>query len=202
MAKDVGREKAPKDVAVVTVKDKEKAVATVEKKVVASEKAKVVAKKRSSKLEVKLKVAEQKLAEATSLNTTREGELADLKAALEAYKNKWYNKGFADIKNYAKPVILEARKLGFEEGWLATLQALGVPKDSPLRNPGQIPFPSTTRAVQNPHRPIDEEETTSMRELVEQIDSHMELVNVEDSSNPCVGDKLGEDLQHQSFMTN
>ena len=97
---------------------------------------------------------------------------------------------------------MEAWKLGFEEGWLATLQALGVPEDSPLRNPGQIPFPSTTQAVQKPPKPTDEEETTSMRELVEQIDSYVELVNVEDSSNPCVGDQPGEDLQLQSFMMN
>lgn len=85
---------------------------------------------------------------------------------------------------------------------MATLQALGVPEDSPLGNPGQIPFPSTTQAVQNPPKLTDEEETTSMRELVEQIDSHVELVNVEDSSNPCVGDQPGEDLQLQSFMMN
>ena len=69
-----------------------------------------------------------------------------------------------------------------------------VPKDSPLRNRGQIPFPSTTQAVQNPPGPTDEEETTSMRELVEQINSHVELVDVEVSSNTRVGDEPGEDL--------
>lgn len=82
---------------------------------------------------------------------------------------------------------------------MATLRALRVPEDSPLRNPGQIPFPSTTQAVQNPPKPTDEEETTSMRE---QIDSHVELVSMEDSSNPRVGDQPGEDLQLQSFMMN
>ena len=86
LVEDVGREKALKDVAVVTVKDEEKAAATAEKKVAAFEKARVAAEKRSS--EVKLGVANQKLAEAASLNTAREGELADLKAALEAYKKK------------------------------------------------------------------------------------------------------------------
>ena len=106
LVEDVGREKALKDVAVVTVKDKEKAAATAEKKVAAFEKARVAAEKRSS--EVKLGVANQKLAEAASLNTAREGELANLKAALEAYKNKWYNEGFADIENFVEPIILEA----------------------------------------------------------------------------------------------
>ena len=41
-----------------------------------------------------------------------------------------------------------------------------------------------------------------MRELVEQIDSHMELVDVEVSSNPRVGNQPGEDLQLQPFTTN
>ena len=111
LAKDVGREKALKDVAVVTAKDKEKVTAA------ASEKARVAAEKRFSELEVKLGVAEQKLAEAVSLNIAREGELADLKAALEAYENKWFNKEFADVENSAEPIILEAQKLGFED-WL------------------------------------------------------------------------------------
>lgn len=74
--------------AVVTMKDKEKAAATAKKKVAAFEKARVAAEKRSSEQEVKLGVAEQKLVEAASLNTAWEGELADLKATLEAYKKK------------------------------------------------------------------------------------------------------------------
>ena len=88
LAEDVGREKALKDMVVVTVKDKEKAAAIAEKKVAAFEKARVAVEKRSSELEVKLGVAEQKLAEAMSLNTARDGELVDLKAALEVYKKK------------------------------------------------------------------------------------------------------------------
>jgi len=117
LVEDVGREKALKDVAVVTAKDKEKVTATAEKKAATSEKARVAAEKRFSELEVKLGVVEQKLAKVVSLNTAREGELADLKAALEACENKWFNKGFADAKNFAEPIILEARKLGFED-WL------------------------------------------------------------------------------------
>ena len=57
-----------------------------------------------------------KLAKAASLNRAQAKELVDLKAALEACKNKWYNEGFADVENSAEPVINEARKLAFEEG--------------------------------------------------------------------------------------
>ena len=63
--------------------------------------------------------------------------------------------------------MTQACKIGFEAGWFATLQVLGVPEDPPLRDPDQIPFPSTTTTVQNPPTPIKEEETASMKELVE-----------------------------------
>ena len=132
---DADREKALKDVAEVTAKEKTKTTATMEKKATASEKARVAVEKRFSELEVKQGEIKLKLAEAASMNTTRVEELADLKAALEAYENEWYNEGFTDAENSVEPVIQEAWKLGFEEGWLDALQALRVPKDSHLRNP-------------------------------------------------------------------
>ena len=39
------------------------------------------------------------------MNTTLAEELADLKVALEACENKWYNKGFADAENSVEPVV-------------------------------------------------------------------------------------------------
>ena len=119
MVEDAGRGKALKDVAMVTTKDKEKVAATAEKKAVVFEKASVVAEKRSLELEVKLGVAEQKLTKAASLNTAWEGELANLKATLEACENKWYNEGFANAENSTEPVILEAESLVSRRvGWL------------------------------------------------------------------------------------
>ena len=50
---------------------------------------------------------------------------------------------------------------------MAALHALGVPEDSPLRDPSRIPFPDSSSAAQNPAGPIDEEDTDSLRELVE-----------------------------------
>ena len=70
---------------------------------------------------------------------------------------------------------------------MAVLQALGVPNDSPLRNPNQIPFPGPSTAAQNPPGAIDEEDNLSMRELAEAIDSHVELVDLEVTSNLCAG---------------
>ena len=105
---------------------------------------------------------------------------------MEAYEQKWYNEGFADAEQSAEPVVAQARKLGFEAEWFAALQALGVPEDSPLRDPGQIPFPSLVTAVQDPPAAAEEEETASMRELVEQIDAHAELDEMEATSIPTV----------------
>ena len=41
-----------------------------------------------------------------------------------------------------------------------------------------------------------------MRELVEQIDSYMELVDVKDSSNHRASEQFGEDTQFQPLVPN
>ena len=74
---------------------------------------------------------ELKLGEAESLNTTRAEELADLRVALKGCESKWYNEGFADAENSVEPVINEARKLAFKEGWFTALQAFKRPKLDP-----------------------------------------------------------------------
>ena len=63
-----------------------------------------------------------------------------------------------------------------------------------MRDPGQIPFPSPTIAMQDPSVPIEEKETASMRELVEQIDTHAEPDETEATSIPSAQDQLGGDL--------
>ena len=113
---------------------------------------------------------------------------------MEACEEKWYNEGFADAENFVEPVVNQARKIGFEARWFAALQVLGVLEDSSLRDPDQIPFPSTAAAVQNPSTPIEEEETASMRELVEQIDAHAEPDDMEATSIPHTQDQLSVDL--------
>ena len=73
--------------------------------------------------------------------------MADLRAALEGCESKWYNEGFVDAENLVEPVISEAQKLAFKEGWFAALQAVGVPEDSPLKDPNHISLPSLPVAV-------------------------------------------------------
>ena len=197
LAKDAEREKALKDVAEANAKEKTKTAAATEKKAITSEEARALAKKRSSELKTKLGETKLKLAKAVSWNTAQAKELANLKAALEANENKWYNEGFTDTENSAEPVINEAWKLAFEEGWLVALQALGVPEDSPLKNLNQIPFLGFPTATQNCPNAIDEEETQSMRELVEVIDSHVEAIDLEATSNLQTDNQPGEGVQLQ-----
>ena len=163
LSEDAYREKATRETAVKTAKEKIKAANTVEKKAATAEKARALAKKRSVELLAKQNEVDLKLVEAISLNIAQAEELPDLRAALEACEEKWYNEGFTDAENSTEPVVNQAQRLGFEAGWFAALQALGVPEDSPLRDLGQIPFLSSTLATQNPLVPIEEEKTTSMR---------------------------------------
>ena len=194
LVEEADREREAREIALKTAKEKMKATDTVEKKAAAIEKNRALAEKRSMKLLAKQNEIDVKLAEVISLNTSQAEELADLRATLEACKEKWYNEGFADAENSVEPVVNQVRKVGFEAGWLATLQVLGVPEDSLLRDPDQIPFPSPAAVVQNPSVPIEEEETASMRELVEQIDAHVESDDMEATSIPSAQDQLDVNL--------
>ena len=77
---------------------------------------------------------------------------------------------------------------------MATLQTIGVFEDSPLRNPDQIPFPDASPPVQNPFGTVDEEGTPSIRELVWVIDSYVELIKLEVTSNLRTGSQPNENV--------
>ena len=65
-----------------------------------------------------------------------------------------------------------------------------VSVNSPLRNLGQIPILEPHPPVQNPTGIEEEEDTPSMRELVQEIDSHVELVDLEITNNLNVAPNL------------
>lgn len=132
----------------------------------------------------KLGGMELKLAEAKSLSLAQVNETAELKVALEVAEDKRYNTGFVDAENSVQPIIFQSRHHGFSEGWAAALQAMGVLDDFPLRNLEQIPYPEPPPPGQNPTNAEEEREIASMRELVEAIDSYVELVDLEITSNP------------------
>ena len=116
LAEEVNREKGARESAAKTTKEKLRAAESAEKKAAAAEKNRALAEKRCAKLLAKQNETNVKLAEAISLNTSQAEELTDLRAALEACEQKWYNEGFADAEQSTEPVVAQARKLGFEAG--------------------------------------------------------------------------------------
>lgn len=71
-----------------------------------------------SELEVKLGWTELKLVEAKSLNLAQIDEIANLKAILEDFEDKWYNANFANAKNFVEPIVYkhggnDSRKVGW-----------------------------------------------------------------------------------------
>lgn len=59
-------------------------------------------------------------------------------------------------------VVMQARQLSFQEGWMAALHALRVLEDSLLRDPSRIPFPDSSPTTQNLTGPIDKGEMDSL----------------------------------------
>lgn len=147
LAEEAEWEKALKDVTTTIAKEQGKAAKAAEEKAQSLEKAWLTTEKKLAEVEEKLGETELKLAKATSPNLAQANAMADLKATFETCEDKWYNEGFTDAENTVEPVVHKARVHGFREGWLATLQAMGMPDDSPLRNPEKIPYPAPTPPV-------------------------------------------------------
>ena len=82
-----------------------------------------------------------KLIETASILSAREKEFTDYKGFEKAWKQTYYNRGFKDAESLASPVIFQAQKFGFMEGWMAAVNAIGLPKDSPFRNIDPVPLP-------------------------------------------------------------
>ena len=98
LTEDADREKALKDVANATAKEKGMAVEAAKKKAQSLEKARLLVEEKLAEAEDRLGGIELKLAEAVSLNLAQANQLADLKAALEACENKWYDEGCREIR--------------------------------------------------------------------------------------------------------
>ena len=78
-------------------------------------------KKRKAEVESRLEGIELKLTKANSLNLAQADQIANLKVALEACKNKWYDEGFVDAEKSAELVVHRAQLHAFGEGWRAAL---------------------------------------------------------------------------------
>ena len=108
LVEEVDCEREAREIAAKTVKEKLKAADSAEKKAAATQKNRALVEKRCAELLAKQNETDVKLAQAISLNTAQVKELANLRAALKACEEKWYNEGFADAENSAEPVVNQA----------------------------------------------------------------------------------------------
>ena len=108
LAEEVDREKGVWESTAETEKEKLKVAESAKKKAAAAKKNRALAEKRCAKLLAKQNETDVKLAKAISLNTSQAEELTDLRAALEACEQKWYNEGFADAEQSTEPVMAQA----------------------------------------------------------------------------------------------
>ena len=91
LVEDAEKEKALKDVAVDTAKEKVKATEVVEKELKVAKKAQLVIKKKLVEVEEKLGGVMLKLAQVESLTLTQVDEITDLKATLDAAEETGYD---------------------------------------------------------------------------------------------------------------
>ena len=165
VAEEANKKKALKEVVEVTVREKNTVVENAKKRVRVAERAQALVEQNLAEVTAKLKEVKLRLAGAQSLNSTKDKEIVELKAIVEVSEDKWYNTGFTDAENLAKPVMFQSQQYGFGKGWMAALLAEGVLEDSSFKNLDQIPYPEPSLPVHNTTNAKDEE-TESMRELV------------------------------------
>nr|POE73632.1 hypothetical protein CFP56_26991 [Quercus suber] len=82
----------------------------------------------------KLGEVETKLTQAVSIVSTHDKELTNVKETMKTCEQVFYNMGFTGTENSFGAVIFQARRFRFLEGWLATVNAIGLPKSSTFRD--------------------------------------------------------------------
>ena len=105
MMEEADKEKALKQVAETSLKEKTLGLNVMERWATTAEKALELAKYKTKGLQGKLGENEIKLAEMVSLASTHDKELANLKIMMKARKQTYYNKGFKNAENSVGPVV-------------------------------------------------------------------------------------------------
>ena len=106
----------------------------MKQRVTTAKKALELVEQKASEAQGKLGETKLKLVENASILSGRNKEFTDYKGGEKAWK-KTYNMGFRDAENSAGPMIFQARKFGFMEGWMAAVTTIGLPKEPLPNNP-------------------------------------------------------------------
>ena len=101
-------------------------------------------------------------------------------------KKTYYNRGFKHTEDLVGLVIFQARKFGFMEGWMAAVNAIGLPKNSPFKKADQVLVPEDPAIeVQNEEQKEDNSDdrggdnNPESQELSRKIDTHIMVLNDE-----------------------
>lgn len=110
----------------------------------------------------KLSENELKLTKTTSALSARDKNFFELQSGEKARKQTYYNRGFKDAENSTGPVIFQAWKFRFMEGWMTVVNTISLLEDSPFRNSEQVLLPedatSEVQAEEQVENSSDEEE--------------------------------------------
>ena len=182
---EADKERALKEVSEANLRDLGTTLATTERRATEAKTACTLAEQRAAGLEGKLGEVEMKLTQAERLIFAQNKEMADLKATVAKSEDKFYNMGFANAENSKEPIMVESQWYRFRDGWMAAVNAMGLLEDYAFRDLEQIPYPEglICPSVQTTNR-LEEEDSLSMRELVEEIDSHAKVIELDGSTNP------------------
>ena len=86
--------------------------------------------------------SDTKLAQALSLVTAKSAEMKTTKTQHTVVEWKFYDMGFLDAKNLVNNVVREAWLGSFTDGWVATLDLLNVPLNSPYCAMESVHYPA------------------------------------------------------------
>ena len=66
------------------------------------------------------------------------------------------------------------------DGWMVAIEDINLPLSSPFRDPNQVPLLENppTEVQTEEQLVVEEEDSLSMQELVEQIESHIEVIDL------------------------
>ena len=104
---------------------------------------------------------------------------------MKTFEQAFYNMRSTNAENSASAVVFQAQRLGFLEGWMVAMNAIGLPESSAFRDPNQIPLANDSPIQASTQEQFDKEddeegeESSSMAELTKQIDSHVVVIDME-----------------------
>ena len=86
--------------------------------------------------------SDTKLAQALSLAIAKSAEMKTMKTQHTVVEWKFYDMGFLDAKNLVNNVVREARLGSFMDRWVAILDLLNVPLNSPYCAMKSVTYPA------------------------------------------------------------